>query len=79
MTPLKLLAAASLFAIAMAAQPAFAVNEGAPTSPSVNQSQAAPRPTLSPEERKAKRQHRREMRRKRQLERQSAPPQPDRI
>ncbi len=79
MTPLKLLAAASLFFLAMAASPAFAVNDGAPTTLSVNQSQAAPRPTLSPEERKAKRQHRREMRRKRQLERQNSAPQPGQL
>ncbi len=79
MTPLKLLGAASLFVLAMTASPAFAVNDGAAGNPSVNQSQTAPRPTLSPEERKAKRQHRREMRRKRQLERQNSAPQPDRF
>lgn len=84
MTPLKLLGAASLFVLALAAQPALAINDAAPAAPSVDRQQAAPqtapRPQLSPEERKAKRQHRREMRRKRQLEQQpgrqnSVPPQ----
>lgn len=72
MTPLKALALFSALAIGIAAQPTLAANDDAPagarsTSPqTVERPQAAPKSTLSPEERKAKRAQRRMMKQKRQ-------------
>ena len=70
MTPLKALALFAALAIGVAAQPALATNDEAPAgarstpAQTVDRAQAAPKSSMSPEERKAKREERRMMREK---------------